>query len=145
VQLVLDAGTMGRGREVFVLNMGEPVSIYELACTMIRLSGLQPEKDIPIQITGLRDGEKLFEEISLDTECVEQTDNDRIFILKDRVPDSLWIENALKKLFVIIQKRQDEKLYTAVKSLVPTFSDERFNTDNVVSMRRPAVAEQAEK
>ncbi|MHB1315303.1 MAG: polysaccharide biosynthesis protein [Christensenellales bacterium] len=137
VQLVLEASTMAKGREVFVLNMGEPVNIYDLACTMIRLSGLKPEKDIHIQFTGLRDGEKLFEEISLDTELVEKTQNDRIFILKTEPQDYKYIENILTKLFNIVANRLDDEVYPMVKSLVPTFCDERFDTTSVTAWHTP--------
>ena len=134
VQLVMEASTMAKGREVFVLNMGEPVNIYELASTMIRLSGLIPGKDIKINVTGLREGEKLFEEISLDTENVEKTENDRIFILKGKPHDDEFFNSALTKLFSIIVNRQDDKLYAAVKTLVPTFHCERFGMAMIPSL-----------
>ncbi|HWR22319.1 MAG TPA: nucleoside-diphosphate sugar epimerase/dehydratase, partial [Feifaniaceae bacterium] len=126
VQLVLEASSMAKGHEIFVLNMGEPVRIYDLACTMIRLAGLTPEKDVPIQITGLRDGEKLYEEISLNTECIEETENNRIFILKTDPVKHRVTENALTELFSAVSNRQDEQVSSIIKSLVPTFESELF-------------------
>ena len=83
VSLVLSAGTLAKGGEVFVLDMGKPIKIYDLACSMIRLAGCEPEKDIPIKIIGLRPGEKLFEEIALDNEIVDRTSHDKIFVLRN--------------------------------------------------------------
>jgi FlaA1/EpsC-like NDP-sugar epimerase len=79
VQLVLQAAALGRGGEVFVLDMGEPVRIADLACDLIRLSGLEPGRDIDIAYTGLRPGEKLFEELSLAGESYRQTVHSKIF------------------------------------------------------------------
>ena len=81
VSLVLTAGTLAKGGEIFVLDMGKPIKIYDLACSMIRLAGYEPEKDIPIEIIGLRPGEKLFEEIALDSESVDKTSHEKIFVL----------------------------------------------------------------
>lgn len=80
VRLVLQTGAMASGGEVFVLDMGEPVYIYDLACDLIRISGLIPEKDVPIVITGLRQGEKLFEELRYDKETVNSTQHEGIFV-----------------------------------------------------------------
>lgn len=82
VSLVLSAGTLAMGGEIFVLDMGKPIKIYDLACSMIRLAGYEPEKDIPIKIIGLRPGEKLFEEIALDGESVDATSHEQIFVLR---------------------------------------------------------------
>jgi FlaA1/EpsC-like NDP-sugar epimerase len=78
VRLVLQAGTMGKGGEVFVLDMGEPVRIVELARDMIRLSGLEPERDIPIVFTGVRPGEKLDEKLFNDAEEVGRTSHPKV-------------------------------------------------------------------
>jgi len=82
VSLVLQAGAMAKGGEIFVLDMGDPVRIYDLARDIIRLSGYEPGKDIKIELTGLRPGEKLFEELLMDEEGIEKTDNKKIFIGK---------------------------------------------------------------
>ena len=98
VQLVLEAGAMADGGEIFVLDMGEPVLIYDLACDMIRLSGLEPEKDIKIVFTGLRPGEKLFEEISLAEENTTKTSNNKIYINKPVENNLNWFAKNVKHL-----------------------------------------------
>lgn len=82
VQLVLTAGSMAKGGEIFVLDMGEPVKIYDLARNLIKLSGLEPDVDIKINITGLRPGEKLYEELLMAEEGLQKTSNDLIYIGK---------------------------------------------------------------
>jgi FlaA1/EpsC-like NDP-sugar epimerase len=79
-QLVIQAATMGKGGEIFILDMGEPVYVYDLARDMIELSGLKPGEDIEIQITGTRPGEKLFEELSVANEAAEKTYHPKIFV-----------------------------------------------------------------
>ncbi len=100
VQLVLEASTIGRGSEVFVLDMGEPVSIIELARNMIRLAGLKPHEDIEIRVTGPRPGEKLFEELQLSGEDVLPTANEKIRIFRSPVPSASqvarWVETFRK-------------------------------------------------
>lgn len=86
VSLVLIAGTMAQGGEVFLLDMGKPVKIYDLARDLIRLSGLEPDKDIEIKVTGLRPGEKLYEELVQLSEKVEATTHDKIFTAIGNIP-----------------------------------------------------------
>lgn len=82
VRLVLQTGAFANNGEIFVLDMGEPVYIYDLACDLIRINGLVPEVDIPIEITGLRPGEKMFEELRYDTESVNNTAHEGVFVNK---------------------------------------------------------------
>ena len=84
VSLVLTAGALAKGGEIFVLDMGSPVKIYDLAADLIRLSGYEPDVDIQIKVTGLRPGEKLFEELFFNDETVDKTSHKKIFILKSR-------------------------------------------------------------
>lgn len=121
VQLVLEAGALSKGGEIFVLDMGEPVYIYDLAKSMIRLSGLQPDKDIKIEITGLRPGEKLFEEISLSDETVFKTENQRIFVLKAGENPPVMFEAEFDKLCQSIDNRDYSSAFNKISVLVPTF------------------------
>lgn len=94
-QLVMQAGLMGRGGEIFVLDMGEPVKISALAADMIRLSGLQPD-EIKIEYVGLRPGEKLYEELLADDEHTLPTPHEKLRIAKARKSDSAWVEQLLQ-------------------------------------------------
>lgn len=123
VQLVLEACSISKGGEIFVLDMGEPVKIYDLATTMIKLSGLEVEKDIKIEITGLRPGEKLFEEISLSDETVTKTSKDRVFILKSDMAGDGQITEDLDKLCDCIVKRDFPSAYKHIKKLIPSFTN----------------------
>ena len=121
VQLVLEAGAMANGGEIFVLDMGEPVYIYDLACDMIRLSGYEPDKDIKVEFTGLRPGEKLFEEISLADEDVVKTSNNKIYICKPMSFEETEVRSVLERMNDGIKANNLEAIYQSVKSLVPTF------------------------
>lgn len=122
VQLVLEAGAMANGSEVFVLDMGNPVRIYDLACDLIRLSGYEPDVDIKIEFTGLRPGEKMFEEISVKGESFDKTSNDKIVILKPDEHDLDGFASHLGNLSTAVDNEDDySSLYRIVKEIVPTF------------------------
>lgn len=121
VQLVLDAGAMAAGGEIFVLDMGQPVKIYDLACDLARLSGLEPGIDIEIKFTGLRPGEKLFEEISLDDELVDRTRNDKIVVLKPIAHDISELAQNIKTLESSVHDESVNAMFGNVKKIVPTF------------------------
>jgi FlaA1/EpsC-like NDP-sugar epimerase len=87
VRLVIQAGAMGKGGEVFVLDMGQPVCIHDLACDLIRLHGLEPERDIPLQVIGLRPGEKLHEKLCSDGERAQETAHPAIRVAKGNPQD----------------------------------------------------------
>lgn len=123
VQLVLEAGAMAAGGEIFVLDMGEPVYIYDLACDLIRLSGLEPDKDIKINIIGPRPGEKLFEELSLKNENAIKTGNNKIYICKPVQIDTEEFAHVLAKIKDSIAKEDKNGMFDNVRELVPTFSD----------------------
>ena len=124
VSLVLEAGAMAAGGEIFVLDMGEPVYISDLAKDMIRLSGFVPGKDIQIIYTGLRPGEKLFEEISLAEEDTTRTTNNKIFINKPIYTDPYIFSVAIKNLEEDIYKESLISVFDVIKRLVPTFNHE---------------------
>jgi FlaA1/EpsC-like NDP-sugar epimerase len=123
VQLVLEAASITRGGEVFVLDMGQPVNIYDLATTMIKLSGLTPEKDIKIEVTGLRPGEKLYEELSLTEEKVIKTSNNKIFMIKSNYKPDEVIEDAIDKLCGYTVDKDYDRAYEQVRMLVPSFKN----------------------
>jgi FlaA1/EpsC-like NDP-sugar epimerase len=100
-RLVIQAGALARGGEIFVLDMGQPVKIVDLARDLIRLSGLEPDVDVEIVYTGLRPGEKMFEEISLDQEKMDQTRHEKIFVMKP-IQDAASLKSEIEKLQSII-------------------------------------------
>jgi FlaA1/EpsC-like NDP-sugar epimerase len=122
VQLVLQASVMGQGGEVFVLDMGEPVRIVDLAADLIRLSGLELGRDIDIVFTGLRPGEKQFEELFLDGETYRRTEHQQIFIAANGqafVPDALaW---AMPRLYAAAQAGQRHAMLKWLQLLVPEY------------------------
>lgn len=128
VQLVLEAGAMAKGGEIFVLDMGKPVLIYDLACDLIRLSGYEPEKDIKIEFTGLRPGEKLFEEISLAEEDVVKTPNNKIYICKPVEYNERELSELIKQLEDRINKGDEQGMFSCVSRLVPTF---KYNKEKI--------------
>ncbi len=120
VSLVLQAGVYAKGGEIFVLDMGEPVRIYDLAENMIKLSGLEPGKDIEIKITGLRPGEKLYEERLMEEEGLQKTSNDMISIGKPLVIDEKNLLNKVNELYIEAYN-ETEKMKELVQELVPTY------------------------
>lgn len=129
-QLVLESGSMARNGELFVLDMGQPVKIYELAKNMIEISGFVPDKDIEIVETGLRPGEKLYEELLIKTEGLQKTSNSLIFIEKDDAYSMPEIEDMLKKLESSIKSGDDATVKQMMHEVVPTYvSPEKINVE----------------
>lgn len=123
-QLVLQAGAMAKGGEVFVLDMGEPVRIYDLAKDLITLSGLIPDKDIEIKITGLRPGEKLFEELLSAEDGTEKTMHKKIFTARIKEIDKAGLDKEISK---ILEITDGEKVVAALQKIVPTYTPKREN------------------
>ena len=121
VSLVLQAGAFARGGEIFVLDMGHPVKISDLARNMIRLSGFEPDADIPIVYTGLRPGEKLYEELLMDEEGLTKTANDLIYIGHKINFDQTHFVEGLQGLHEL-EEGQDTLLRSRLRSLVPTYA-----------------------
>ena len=122
-QLVLTSGAMAKHGELFVLDMGKPVHILELAENMIRLSGYEPYKDIDIVETGLRPGEKLYEELLVKTEDLTKTDNDQIFVARDRKLAPEAIDRKLAILSRAAATEDDALCRQALKETVETFRE----------------------
>ena len=118
-QLVLQASAIGKGGELFILHMGEPVSIMELAEALIALSGLRPHHDIKIVETGMRPGEKLNEELRFESEETAPTSHPKIFIHKIATVDSGTCEFALRRLAELVRERKEGELRTFIAELIP--------------------------
>lgn len=127
VQLVLEAGSMATGGEIFVLEMGQPVLIYDLACDLIKMHGLEPNKDIAIEFTGLRPGEKLFEEISLAEEDTFKTNNNKIYINKPVEHDAKEFSRNIKQLENVVKIGDTESMFEVVQGMVSTFNHNNSN------------------
>lgn len=121
-QLILQAMVNGRGGEIFVLDMGEPIKISYLAEQMIRLAGKKPGQDIMIQYTGLRPGEKLFEELFHASEQLEPTEHVKLFKAKFRQMDWAQLTQTMRMLNMACTELQSDELLVLLKSLVPEFS-----------------------
>ena len=127
VSLVLQAGAYAKGGQIFVLDMGEPVRIYDLAYNLIKLSGFEPNVDIDIEITGLRPGEKLYEERLMEEEGLQKTPNGLINIAQPIPFDEIGFRATLDKLYEAAYN-ETEKMKEWVKALVPTYTiDKRPN------------------
>lgn len=122
-QLVLQAATMGKGGEIFILDMGEPVKIVDLAKDLITLSGLHPGEDIEIQFTGVRPGEKLFEELSVADEQADKTAHPKIFIGRLKVPSLGDLDARIEELADLSNKGDAAEVRRRIAQLVPEFAD----------------------
>lgn len=121
VSLVLTAGGFANGGEIFVLDMGDPVKIKDLAENLIRLSGFVPGEDIKIEYTGLRPGEKLYEELLMDEEGIQKTKNHKIYIGKPISMDINELKEQLSKLRTICDRGSREDVEAMLLKIVPTF------------------------
>jgi FlaA1/EpsC-like NDP-sugar epimerase len=120
-QLVLKAAGMGKGGELFILDMGEPVKIVDLAGALIRLSGLTPGRDVKIHFTGLRPGEKLFEELALGEEAVDRTSHPRIYIGKVVGPDLATVGRQIDELGSLAAGSDAAAIRAKLKEIVPEY------------------------
>jgi len=119
--LVMEAGAMGKGGEVFVLDMGKPIKILDLAREMIKLYGLEPDKDIPIVFTGIRPGEKLFEEILTAEEGTEATESQKILKAKLSGTNTENLKLGLEKLKTVADNSDRKSIIKTLKELIPTY------------------------
>jgi FlaA1/EpsC-like NDP-sugar epimerase len=121
VQLVIQAGAMGRGGEVFVLDMGKPVKIVDLARDLIKLSGMEPDRDIKIEFTGLRPGEKLYEELFTAEEGMNATRNVQIFKARTAPANRPAINRCVARLTKSAVSGNDQKIVALLSRCLPTF------------------------
>ena len=121
VSLILQAGAMGKGGEIFVLDMGDPVRIQDLAQQMIRLSGLEPGRDIEIVYTGLRPGEKLFEEILHESEGLQSTGHEKLLLARSRQIDWDWLAGELAELAQAVRTRDVALIKKHLRNIVPEY------------------------
>src|SRR5699024_6153621 len=136
-QLVLQAGSMAKGGEIFILDMGEPVKIMDLAKDLIRLSGFEPDVDIPIEITGLRPGEKLYEELLLDEEGISDTSHNKIFIGKPIFTDYNYLLKELENLEQTMKDNNENITKRKMQEIVPTYKaydKENNKKENIVKI-----------
>lgn len=137
-QLVIQAGAMARGGEIFVLDMGKPVKMYDLAIDLIKLSGLRPEKDIKIQCTGLRPGEKLYEELLMDELALTSTEHKKIFIERPQEINLNFIQKSIDEFKIAANKGDGELIFKLIQEKVPTykkFNSQVGNSNNVKEIR----------
>lgn len=136
-QLIMEAATHGRGGEIFVLDMGEPIKISYLADQMIRLSGKTPGEDIDIKYIGLRPGEKLYEELLHDKESLAATHHERILLARFREVNWPWLNGVMDQINTACAKYDEDELFNCLHLLVPECSDRRVvdkAADKVVSI-----------
>lgn len=136
-QLVIQAASTANGGEIFVLDMGEPVKIYDLAVNLIKLAGFIPDVDIKIEVTGLRPGEKLYEELLMDEEGLQKTGHEKIFIGQPIFSDMAELERELDILRTAIDTEDNDKIKYAVAEVVPTYhmnADEYNSKKELVSV-----------
>lgn len=135
-QLILQASKMGKGGEIYVLDMGEPVTINYLAEQLIRLSGLVPNKDISIEYTGLRPGEKMYEELFYGNEIREKTSHSKILLAKHSVINASDLEDKINEIIDSIDEFDNDKLKDLLKNIVPF---EEYTQDNIITFKQSTI------
>ncbi len=120
-QLILQAGAMGEGGEIFILDMGEPIRIVDMARDLIRLHGLEPDKDILIEFTGLRPGEKLYEELITSGEGIVSTSHKKILVLRGKTLDAAALLAQIESLLVVARQGDDEAIRRKLRDIVPEY------------------------
>ena len=120
-QLVLEAGSMGNGGEIYIFDMGKPVKIYDLAKKMIRLAGYVPDKDIKIKVVGLRPGEKLYEELLNDNSKTLPTHHEKIMVAQEDIDKHDVVKNSIDEILDASKQYNSHLVVTKMKKLIPEF------------------------
>lgn len=120
-KLILQAGALGRGGEIFILDMGTPIKILDMARDLIRLSGFKPHEDIEVEFIGLRPGEKLHEELITAGEGIVRTDYEKIFVLKGNGFDPSWLNQKIEELVKLAHEQNAPGLKAKLKEIVPEY------------------------
>ena len=138
-QLILQAGGLGRGGEIFILDMGKTIKIIDLASDLIRLSGFEPGAEIPIEITGTRPGEKKVEELSLPTENLDKTKHSKIFVLKNSITNksNRDILNYLKELKNEIHHQDPIQIKSILSNILTDYKPEIRKSEEFLSRKKP--------
>jgi FlaA1/EpsC-like NDP-sugar epimerase len=121
-QLILQAGAMGEGGEIFILDMGKPIKVVELARDLIRLNGLEPEKDIAIEFIGLRPGEKLYEELITSGEGIVATEHEKIMVLSGKTHDAADLLAQIESLIAIARQGDGDAIRKKLREIVPEYN-----------------------
>ncbi len=137
-QLVMQAGALGKGGEIFILDMGEPVKILDLAEDMIRLSGLEPYEDIDIVFTGIRGGEKLFEELEITGENLLKTQHPKIFIGKIATYDEATVNKMLAEFRNSVDERDPDSIRSLFNQFLPEATIAESNPRNEIAAEEKA-------
>ncbi len=120
-KLILQAGALGKGGEIFILDMGSPVKIIDMARDLIRLSGYEPDVDIEIKVIGLRPGEKLYEELIIEGEGIVQTSNEKILVMKGNNYDSRWLNQKIEEMVNLAREQNAAGIKHKLKEIIPEY------------------------
>jgi FlaA1/EpsC-like NDP-sugar epimerase len=123
-QLILQAGSMGNGGEIFILDMGVPIKIADMAEDLIRLSGFEPYRDIDIKFIGLRPGEKLYEELITVGEGIVNTSHEKIMVLKGTPCDMSILNGRLERMKSLMEKQDGDGIRRALKEILPEYMEQ---------------------
>jgi len=126
-QLILQAGAMGNGGEIFILDMGTPIKIIDMARDLIRLSGFEPDFDIKIEYVGLRPGEKLYEELITDGENIVPTRHEKIMVLKGIECDLQLLNGKVDELAQLAGEQMGDQIKSKLMEIVPEYDAMRVN------------------
>ena len=141
-QLILQAGSLGSGGEVFILDMGDPIKIIDIAKELIRLSGYEPELDIDLEITGSRPGEKKYEELSLPSESLDKTKHNKIFVLDskgDEMSNLSYMISKIENLKISLNGKSANDIRQMLSSILPEYKPE-IKPKNISFIKRKAEA-----